>query len=62
VYDDESIDRALRDIDRLSPGRIEVREYTVRRPRYAGFALIAVGLWLAAAVLKLGFGVFRTFP
>jgi len=62
AYDDESINRALRDIDRLSPGRIEVREYSVRRPRYAGYALVAVGLWLTAAMLKLGFGVFRTFP
>jgi len=62
AYDDESINRALRDIDRLSPGRIEVREYSVRRPRYAGYALVAVGLWLTAAMLKLGCGVFRTFP
>ena len=62
AYDDESIARALREIDRLSPGRIETREYSVRRPRFAGWALIAVGLWLTAALLKLSFGVFRTFP
>ena len=62
AYDEESMARALRDIDRLSPGRIEVREYSVQRPRYAGYALVAVALWLAAALLKLGFGVFRTFP
>ena len=62
AYDEESISRALRDIDRLSPGRIEVREYSVQRPRFAGFTLIALSLWLAAALLKLGFGVFRTFP
>jgi len=62
AYDDESIGRALREIDRLSPGRIETREYSVRRPRFAGWTLVAVGLWLTAAVLKLGFGVFRTFP
>ena len=62
IYDDESTNRALREIDRLSPGRIETREYSVARPRYAGYALIAVGLWLTAALLKLNFGVFRTFP
>jgi len=62
AYDEESISRALRDIDRLSPGRIEVREYSVQRPRFAGYTLAAVALWLTAAVLKLGFGVFRTFP
>src|SRR5262245_26264597 len=62
VYDDDSVARALREIDRLSPGRIETREYSVARPRYVGFALIATGLWLIAALLKLNFGVFRTFP
>ena len=62
AYDDESIRRALIEIDRLSPGRIETREYSVKRPRFAGYTLAAVTLWLAAALLKLSFGVFRTFP
>ena len=62
AYDDESISRALREIDRLSPGRIETREYSNGRPRFAGWALIAVGLWFTAAMLKLNFGIFRTFP
>ena len=44
VYDEESMMRALREIDRLSPGRIETREYSVQRPRYAGYALIAAGV------------------
>jgi Ca-activated chloride channel homolog len=60
--DEESILKALVEIDRLSPGKIEVRQYSVQRPRYAGFALIAVALWTIAAVMKLGFSVFRTFP
>jgi len=62
AYDEESITRALRDIDRLSPGRINIRQYSVQRPRFAGYVLIALGFWLSAALLKLGFGVFRTFP
>jgi Ca-activated chloride channel family protein len=62
AYDEESISRALREIDRLAPGRIDVRQYSVQRPRFAGYALAAVALWLTAAVLKLGFGMFRTFP
>jgi hypothetical protein len=62
AYDEESITRALRDIDRLSPGRINIRQYSVQRPRFAGYALVATALWLSAALLKLGFGVFRTFP
>jgi hypothetical protein len=46
----------------VSAGRIDVREYTAFRPRFSGYALIAVGLWLLAAVLKLGVPYFRTFP
>jgi hypothetical protein len=59
---EETIIRAVREIDRLAPGRIDVREYTSQKPRFAGFALIAVGCWLTAAALKLNFRVFRTFP
>jgi hypothetical protein len=62
VYDEESLRQALVDIDRLSPGRIDVREYSVQRPRFSAYALAAVILWLTAATLKLGFGLFRTFP
>ena len=32
AYDDESLSAALSEIDRLSPGRIESREYSVQRP------------------------------
>jgi Ca-activated chloride channel family protein len=60
--DESTILRAVQDIDRLSAGRIDVREYTAYQPRFAGYVLIAVALWLAAIVLKLGFRSFRTFP
>jgi hypothetical protein len=60
--DEESILKALVEIDRLSPGKIEVRQYSVQRPRFAGYALIAMSLWVIAAVMKLGFGSFRSFP
>lgn len=59
---EETIIRAVREIDQLAPGRIDVREYTTQKPRFAGFALIAVGCWLAAAAAKLGLRYFRTFP
>jgi Ca-activated chloride channel homolog len=62
AYDDASIRHALAEIDRLSPGRIEVREYSVARPRFAAYALGAATLWLSAALLTLGTGAFRTFP
>ena len=60
--DESTILRAVEDIDRLSAGRIDTREYTAYQPRFAGFALMAVALWLSAIVLKLGFRSFRTFP
>ena len=60
--DEDTILRAVQDIDRLSAGRIDVREYTAYQPRFAGYALAAVALWLSAMVLKLGFRSFRTFP
>jgi|RhiMetdeSRZDD1v2_1073273.scaffolds.fasta_scaffold33722_3 hypothetical protein len=60
--DEGTILRAVQDIDRLSAGRIDVREYTAYQPRFAGYALIAVALWLTALVLRLGFRSFRTFP
>lgn len=60
--DEETILRAVNEIDRLSPGRIDTQEYSAQRPRFSGYALIAVGLWLTAAALKLGVRSFRTFP
>jgi hypothetical protein len=60
--DEDSILNAISEIDRLSPGRIDVHQYTAQRPRFAGYTLIAIALWLAAGTLKLGFRHFRTFP
>lgn len=53
---------ALKDIDSRSVGRIDVREYSTARPRFAGYALVAVTLWMLAAALKLGFRTFTAFP
>jgi Ca-activated chloride channel family protein len=60
--DEATILRAIEDIDRQSAGRIDVREYTAYEPRFSGYALIAVALWVAAAAMKLGFRSFRTYP
>jgi Ca-activated chloride channel family protein len=60
--DESTILRAMEDIDRLSAGQIDVREYTAYEPRFAGYALIAVALWLVAAGLKIGVRSFRTYP
>ncbi len=60
--DEESILKAMDEIDKLSAGSINVRQYTAQRPRFAGYTLVAVALWLTAGVMKLGFRHFRTFP
>jgi hypothetical protein len=60
--DEATILRAIEDIDRQSAGRIDVREYTAYEPRFSGYALIAVALWVSAAAMKLGFRSFRTYP
>jgi VWA domain-containing protein len=60
--EEKDILEAIRDIDRLSPGKINVREYTSQEPRFSGYALIAVALWLTAGLLKVSVPYFRTFP
>jgi hypothetical protein len=59
---EQAILRAESEIDKLATGRIDVREYTAQRPRFDGYALIAIAFWLTAGVMKLGFRTFRTFP
>jgi hypothetical protein len=60
--DETTIMRAVDDIDRRSAGQIDVHQYASERPRFSGYALVAVALWFTAGVLKLGFRAFRTFP
>lgn len=44
---------AIEDIDRLSTGTIQVKQYTSQQPRFALFAMAAVGFWCLGAALKL---------
>jgi hypothetical protein len=60
--DEASILKAIADIDRASAGRIELKQYSTERPRFAPFALAAAGLWSAALALRLLVPAFRTFP
>jgi hypothetical protein len=60
--DEASIDKALRDIDRASAGRIEYKQYSTERPRFTPFALLAAGLWSLAALLRLTVPAFSVFP
>ncbi len=54
--------QAIRDIDRVSAGRIDVTHYVTQRPWFGPFALSAAALWSLALLLKLTVPYFRTFP
>jgi VWA domain-containing protein len=60
--DEESLLRAIREIDQVSTGAIEVRRYSSQRPQFRVFALIAGMCWTAAAALKLGVRRFQKWP
>jgi hypothetical protein len=58
----ETIVQAVKDIDAAATGRVDVREYAVRQPRFSRFALTAVVLWMLAIALQMTLRMFRTFP
>jgi hypothetical protein len=60
--DEATIVRAIRDIDRSAPGRIEMRQYVTEQPKFAPFALAAVILWTLAIAMRLTVPWFQTFP
>jgi hypothetical protein len=60
--DEATIIQAIQAIDRASAGTIEMKQYSTERPRYAPFALTAVGLWCAALLLRFTIPTFQTFP
>jgi hypothetical protein len=60
--DERSLMDAIADIDRGSAGTIQVRQYTTQEPRFASFALAALGLWASAAALRLALPVFSSVP
>jgi hypothetical protein len=62
VSNEETLLRAIRDIDRLAAGTIRVKHYTSQRPEFALFALLAAACWCAAAAVKLSSSAFLTLP
>lgn len=54
--------QAIQDIDRVSAGRIEIKQYITQRPKYRPFALVAAALWSVAVGLALTIPAFRSFP
>ena len=60
--DEASLLNAIREIDQVSAGTIEIRQYSSQRPQFAVFAVIALGCWTLAGALKLGVPYFRKLP
>jgi hypothetical protein len=59
---EQSLLNAIRDIDQVSAGTIQTRQYSSQTPRFALFALLAVMCWMAAATLKLTVPLFQKLP
>jgi hypothetical protein len=60
--EENAIIQAIQAIDRQSAGRIQMRQYSTERPRFAPFALIAAGLWTLALAMRFAVPAFQTFP
>ncbi len=60
--DENSLLQAIAEIDRVSAGTIEVRQYSRQQPRFAMFTIVALLCWLIAAALKLTVPYFRKLP
>jgi hypothetical protein len=59
---EDSLLAAIRDIDRVSAGTIETRQYSSQQPRFAVFAFLAACCWTSAAALKLTVPTFQKLP
>ena len=60
--DETSIIDAINEIDRVSAGTIELKQYTQQQSRFAMFTSIAIACWTLAALLKLTVPYFRKLP
>jgi Ca-activated chloride channel homolog len=60
--DEATIFNAIRDIDRRSAGRVDIKRYSSQQPRFTGYALVATGFWTFALLLQLTVPYFRKFP
>jgi hypothetical protein len=60
--DEAAILTAIQDIDRAATGKVQIRHYSSKLPRFWGFVFVAVALWSAALAMKLTVPYFRKFP
>jgi Ca-activated chloride channel homolog len=60
--DEATILNAIKEIDRRSSGRVDVKRYSSQQPKFGGYAFMATGFWTLALVLQLTVPYFRKFP
>ena len=60
--DEATILRAVHEIDLLSTGRIDLRQYSTEVPQFAPFAAMAALCWAMGLALKLSLPFFTKFP
>jgi Ca-activated chloride channel family protein len=60
--DERSLLAAINEIDQVSAGSIQVKEYSSQRPRFASFAMLAVLCFTGAVAAKLTVPWFQKFP
>ena len=56
---EETLLKAIEDIDRVATGTIQFKQYSSQQPRFALFALGAAAFWGSAALLKLSLPYFE---
>lgn len=59
---EDTILRAIRDIDRAAVGKIDIKQYVTQRAKFAPFTFAAAALWTLALVLRFTVPYFRRFP
>jgi hypothetical protein len=62
AVDETAVIRAVNEIDRTTPGRVEMKRYTTEQPRFAAFAMIAAAFWALGLLMRLTLPWFQTFP
>ena len=53
AIDEATIVRAVHEIDRASPGRLTMQQYSTQVPRFPPFAMLAVACWTLALAMRL---------
>lgn len=62
AVDESAIVRAVQEIDKDAPGRVEMKRYTTEEPRFAPYAFVAACFWGVALLMRLSLPWFQTFP